>query len=196
MSHIQAVDGIFHCVRAFDNDEIVHVDDSIDALRDLETIQAELCKKDIQYVLTQKDKRIKDVKKDPTMKLPALFFSVMDKIIALLEENKPIIAGDWTSPEVEKINELIPNAITTKPVVYLANLSKKAFVNKGSKWLEPMMKWIKAHGGGVLIPMSVEWEQEFWALRGDAAEEKTARDAFLKSSNGAKSVLPRIVKGT
>ena len=46
LSHIAAVDGIFHLLRAFDNDEVVHVDDSIDPVRDLETISAELCAKD------------------------------------------------------------------------------------------------------------------------------------------------------
>ena len=41
LSHIQAVDGVFHVVRAFDSDEVVHVDDSVDPVRDLETIQHE-----------------------------------------------------------------------------------------------------------------------------------------------------------
>jgi ribosome-binding ATPase YchF (GTP1/OBG family) len=50
LSHIQAVDGIFHVVRAFENDEVVHVDDSVDPVRDLETIQNELCAKDLEYV--------------------------------------------------------------------------------------------------------------------------------------------------
>lgn len=50
LSHIQAVDGIFHVVRIFEDSEIVHVDDSIDPLRDLETIQTELCKKDLEFV--------------------------------------------------------------------------------------------------------------------------------------------------
>ena len=42
LSHIQAVDGIYHCVRAFESDEVIHVDDSVDPCRDLETIQSEL----------------------------------------------------------------------------------------------------------------------------------------------------------
>jgi obg-like ATPase 1 len=50
LSHIQAVDGIFHVVRVFESTEIVHVDDSVDATRDLETIQNELCKKDLEFV--------------------------------------------------------------------------------------------------------------------------------------------------
>jgi len=45
LSHIQAVDGIFHVVRAFESEEVIHVDDSVDPVRDLETIQHELCAK-------------------------------------------------------------------------------------------------------------------------------------------------------
>ena len=56
LSHIEAVDGLFHVVRAFDNPEVVHVDDSIDPIRDMETIVHELCMKDIKYV---EDKRLK-----------------------------------------------------------------------------------------------------------------------------------------
>jgi len=109
LSHIQAVDGIFHVVRAFQSEEVVHVDDTVDPIRDLETIQSELCKKDIVYVKSQRDLREKDVKKNPQMKLPQLFFSVLDKVTELLEQNKPIASNaDWTAPEVEKINELIP----------------------------------------------------------------------------------------
>jgi ribosome-binding ATPase YchF (GTP1/OBG family) len=46
LSHIAAVDGIYHLVRAFDSDEVIHVDDSVNPIRDLETIQGELCLKD------------------------------------------------------------------------------------------------------------------------------------------------------
>ena len=45
LSHIAAVDGIYHLVRAFDSDEVIHVDDNVDPIRDLETIQGELCAK-------------------------------------------------------------------------------------------------------------------------------------------------------
>ena len=65
-----------------------------------------------------------DVKKNPTMKLPPLFFSVMDKVQALLESNQVLSKAVWTAPEIEKINELIPQCITTKPMIYLVNISK------------------------------------------------------------------------
>ncbi|OQR95443.1 hypothetical protein THRCLA_07864 [Thraustotheca clavata] len=179
LSHIQAVDGIFHIIRAFDSDEVVHVD----PIRDLETIQSELCKKDLAYVLGQRRSREADVRKSPNMKLPPLFFSVMDTVQEMLENNIAIASkADWTAPEVEKINELIPACITTKPIIYCVNLSKRDFVRKQNKWLVPIKKWIDSHGGGVMIPFSIEYEQELWANRANPDPSATP------------SVLPRIIK--
>ncbi|GMI41200.1 hypothetical protein TeGR_g4947, partial [Tetraparma gracilis] len=50
LSHIAAVDGIFHVIRCFEDDAVVHVDDSVDPVRDLETIQGELCAKDLKFL--------------------------------------------------------------------------------------------------------------------------------------------------
>lgn len=65
LSHIQAVDGLYHVVRAFENPDVIHVDDSVDPIRDLETIMYELCRKDTSYVETVKAKKELEVKKDP-----------------------------------------------------------------------------------------------------------------------------------
>lgn len=58
LSHIQAVDGLYHVVRAFDNPEVVHVDDSVDPIRDMETITYELCRKDSAYVESVREKKV------------------------------------------------------------------------------------------------------------------------------------------
>jgi obg-like ATPase 1 len=79
LSHIQRVDGIFHVVRAFDDAEIVHVDDTVDPVRDLETIQTELCAKDLQYVLRAVEAEERDVKKSQGMKLSALFIETLGR---------------------------------------------------------------------------------------------------------------------
>ncbi|ETV66216.1 GTP-binding protein YchF [Aphanomyces astaci] len=185
LSHIQAVDGIFHVIRAFESEEVVHVDDTVDPIRDLETIQGELCKKDLSYVLAQRKARETDVRKNPTMKLPPLFFTVMDTVQELLEANKSIASkNDWTAPEVDKINELIPAAITTKPIIYLVNLTKRDFIRKGNKWLVPIKQWVDSHGGGVMIPFSVEFEQELW-------DQRKVNKEFVPE---VPSVLPRIIK--
>jgi len=193
LSHIQAVDGIFHLVRAFDSKEVTHVDDSIDPVRDLETITSELCKKDLAYVLTQRDAREKDVKKNPTMKLPPMFFSVMDKVQTMLENNQPLAKGcEWTAPEVEKINELIPGCITLKPTVYLVNCSQKSFTVGGNRYIKTIKEWVTTHGGGLVIPFSIEFEESLSALR--KAEDVDGEKALLDTLNGRGSVLPRLVK--
>ena len=189
LSHISAVDGIFHVVRAFDSEEVIHVDDSVDPVRDLETIQAELCAKDMQYLKKAVEQEKLDVKKNPTMKLSALFISTMDKVEEMLTNNLPIRNGEWTTPEVLLIKEKLGRLITTKPIVYLVNLSKKDFIRKKNKWLVKIHTWIKEHGGGVMIPFSVEFEQELWDVR----EDVDATKAFLDSVEGAKSALPKMV---
>lgn len=193
LSHIQAVDGIFHLVRAFDSKEVTHVDDSIDPVRDLETITSELCKKDLAYVLQQRDAREKDVKKNPTMKLPPLFFTVMDKVQEMLENSQPLAKGhEWTAPEVEKINELIPGCITLKPMVYLVNCSQKSFTFGGNKYLKSIKEWVDSHGGGLVIPFSVEFEEKLHALK--KAGDEDGQKALLATLNGRGSVVPRIIK--
>jgi obg-like ATPase 1 len=188
LSHIQQVDGIFHMVRAFESDEVIHVDDSIDPVRDLATITHELCLKDLEYTERAISQEIKDVKCTPGTKLSALFTSTMEKVKSLLNDDIPIRSGSWTTPEVEMIRNKLGSLITTKPCVYLVNLTQADFVRKKNKHLPAIAGWIKEHGGGVMLPISVAFEQELWGLRGDAAR----RDAFLEET-GAKSILPKVI---
>jgi len=193
LSHIQAVDGIFHVVRAFDSKEVTHVEDTIDPERDLQTITEELCKKDLAYVLSQREQRLKDVKKNPTMKLPIMFYDLMDQVQQMLEDSIPLAKGHkWTPIEVEKINELIPECITLKPMIFLVNCSKKSFVAGGNRYLPRIKKWVDEHGGGLIIPFSIEFEEELKGLK-EAGDEDGVK-ALLATMNGRKSVLPRIVK--
>lgn len=190
LSHIQAVDGLYHVVRAFENPEVVHVDDSVDPVRDLNTIMYELCRKDQVYLESVKAKKEMDIKKDPKNRPPPSYYTMMDKLDALIASNMPLRTGQWNVEEVAKINELLPQAITLKPIVYLVNLDAKSFKRKGNKWLVPINEWVVAHGGGTVIPFSVEWEQGLWNVRNDPV----AKEAYMTEAAGAKSILPRIVK--
>lgn len=188
LSHVAAVDGLFHVVRAFESEEIVHVDDSVDPVRDLETIQMELCKKDLAYVERQEAEAHRDVKKTPTMKLPLHFFSTFEKVKELLQANKPVRDAEWTTKEVEVILEKLPTLLTTKPIVYLVNMSMGDFQRKKNKWLAKIHSWVQEHGGGVMIPFSVEWEQKHWELR----EDPDGRRAFLDDTKCV-SALPKMI---
>ena len=74
--------------------------------------------------------------------------------------------------------------------MYLINLDSASFKRKGNKWLVPIGEWVRTHGGGQVIPFSVEWEQGLWATK----DNPDAREAYIAASNGATSILPRIVK--
>eukprot|EP00240_Pyramimonas_obovata_P004653 CAMPEP_0118931522 /NCGR_PEP_ID=MMETSP1169-20130426/7832_1 /TAXON_ID=36882 /ORGANISM="Pyramimonas obovata, Strain CCMP722" /LENGTH=403 /DNA_ID=CAMNT_0006874033 /DNA_START=123 /DNA_END=1334 /DNA_ORIENTATION=+ len=186
LSHIQAVDGIFHVVRAFDNPEVCHVDDTIDPVRDLETIQFELCQKDLAYVKQAIESENKEIKRNPAFKLSPTFISSMDKVQKLLEANKPVREGDFSSTEVEMIIKKLGHLITSKPMIYLVNLTQKDYVRKKNKWLPKIHAWIKEHGGGVMIPFSIEFEQELWDQRENPA-------ALADLTQEAKSALPKMI---
>ncbi|KAJ3156649.1 hypothetical protein HDU86_003873 [Geranomyces michiganensis] len=182
LSHIQAVDGIFHVVRAFDNDDVVHVDDSVDPIRDLETILSELCLKDMEFLKKAVAAEEMAVKKGGgKYKLSALFNDTMEKVRKMLSENIPIVSGEWSNAEVELIKEKV-SLITAKPVIYLINLTAADYVRRKNKWLGKIAAWVAAHGGGPIIPMSVEHEQAIWNAKksGEAPPE------------GA-SILPKII---
>ncbi|KAI8830948.1 P-loop containing nucleoside triphosphate hydrolase protein [Chytriomyces cf. hyalinus JEL632] len=187
LSHIQAVDGIYHCIRIFDNDDVIHVDDSIDPIRDLETIQTELCKKDLEILKKAVAAEELAVKKSAgKMKLSPTFINATEKLQTMLSKNISVRSGEWSTTEVEMINDKM-RFITTKPIVYLANMTKADYLRKKNKWLAKIHAWIQAHGGGVLIPFSIEFEEEYWG-----AEDKAA---YLKEcgAEGIVSALPKII---
>ncbi|CAB9531193.1 Obg-like ATPase 1 (Partial), partial [Seminavis robusta] len=139
LSHIAAVDGIYQLIRAFDSDEVIHVDDSVDPIRDLETIQGELCAKDKDALGKIEDKERERVRKEKGLSRSAVpplsdtFVDAFSKCTKLIDSNTPVQTGEFTSAEVELIRDW--GLITTKPQIYVVNLSRKNFIRKGSKWL-------------------------------------------------------------
>jgi obg-like ATPase 1 len=156
LSHIQGVDGILQVVRAFEDDEITHTEGDVNPVRDLEIISNELIQKDLQQIvkrtaeLEAKVKRNND--KDAKEEL-----EVIARVKANFEKGIWVKDGEWKTRDVEILNTLL--FLTAKPVVYLVNLSMKDFKRKGNKWLTKLQDWVNAHGGGALIPYSVEYEQ-------------------------------------
>ena len=132
------------------------------------------------------------------------FVPARDKCLALLNASTPISTGEFTNAEVDLIKHEFGNSlITTKPMIYVINLSKKDFIRKRNKWLGPIGNWVKEHGGGLCIPMSVEFEEDLWGLRDfPDQQEQFLKDATAEAAalglTGpqfvAKSTLPRIIK--
>jgi len=81
------------------------------------------------------------------------------KVKALLEDRKWVRSGDWTRTDIESLNSYL--FLTSKPVIYLVNLSKNDYIKKKNKWLPKIAAWIKENVPGTVIPYSVEFEREF-----------------------------------
>jgi len=208
LSHIAAVDGIYHLVRVFASDEVIHVDDSVDPIRDLETIQGELCAKDASNLQGVYDRECERVRKEKGLsrqttnfKLPEAFTEAYAKVKKLVESNTPIRSGDYTATEVDIIRDW--GMITTKPQIYVVNLSQKSFIRKGSKWLPKIGEWVKEHGGGQIIPVSCEFEQNYFDLKDDPENQKAflqqckeeAMAAGLKGPQAEiRSMVPRLIR--
>jgi len=208
LSHIAAVDGIYHLVRAFDSDEVIHVDDSVDPIRDLETIQGELCAKDRNTLVGVLERETDRVRKEKGLSRQATnftlsdtFTSAYDKALKLVESSTPIQTGEFKDSEVDIIRDW--GCITTKPQIYVVNLSQKNFIRKGNKWLQKIVDWVKEHGGGQILPVSCEFEQTLWDLKDDPENQKAflaeckeqALKAGLKGPQAeVKSMIPRLIR--
>jgi len=186
LSHIQAVDGIFHMIRAFENADIVHVEDSVDPVRDLDIIHGELIAKDLEWITKAYDTFIKGLKGKPKDKAAQEHDACLVKAIDALKDGKHVRNVEWKGSEIEILNEM--RLLTSKPALYLVNLSEEDYIRKKNKWLAKIKGWVDAHGGGPIIPVSVAFEQ---ALVEKDSDE--ARDAY-EAEKGATSSIPKIAK--
>lgn len=121
LSHIREVDAIVHVVRCFEDENIIHVDGSVNPIRDMETIELELILADMDTVSKREDKAKKMMKSgDPKFAQEA---DLAGRLSAHLEKEQP--ARTFTVDEEEK--EIIQSwfLLTAKPVVYAANIAER-----------------------------------------------------------------------
>ena len=102
LANIREVDAIVHVVRCFENDNIIHVDGSIDPARDIETIDLELILSDIELIERKLDRTKKAMKGDRSL-APQVEF--LEELKAFMEEGKAARAFDMTDEQVEWLNE-------------------------------------------------------------------------------------------
>lgn len=184
LSHIAAVDGIYHLVRAFKDDTIEHVEGEVDPVRDLTIISEELLLKDKEVL----DKNIESIQKilgrgqDKTKKAE---LETLMKVKEWVESKKDVREGEWSGKDVEVLNRV--QLLSAKPVVYLVNLSKPDFIAKKNKWLKPIADWVAARSPGApIIPFSGMFEAEY----ADMTEE--VRKKIFEESK-AQTMLPKII---
>ncbi|XP_006659204.1 obg-like ATPase 1 [Oryza brachyantha] len=184
LSHIRAVDGIFHVLRAFEDKEVTHIDDSVDPVRDLETIGEELRLKDIEFVRNKIEDLEKSMKRSNDKQLK-IEHELCEKVKAHLEDGKDVRFGDWKSADIEILNTF--QLLTAKPVVYLVNMSEKDYQRKKNKFLPKIHAWVQEHGGETIIPFSCAFERNLADMPQDEAAKYCAENQIT-------SVISKIIK--
>lgn len=128
LSHIRETDAIVHVVRCFENSKIIHVDGNIDPIRDIEEINMELILSDLESVTKRLERVSKGVKAGDKNAVQEM--ALLEKLRTLLEQEKPVRNYPATPEERDMIKGFF--LITSKPVIYCANVSEEQIRNQNS----------------------------------------------------------------
>ncbi|WP_342277609.1 redox-regulated ATPase YchF [Spiroplasma endosymbiont of Nephrotoma flavescens] len=186
LGHIREVDAICEVVRCFDDSNVNHVETTIDPIRDIEIINLELILADYDIVIKILQKLEKLVKND---KNPVLLkeINLLKKIKEALFDGKPIRRLELTVEEVNLIKHY--SFLTSKPILYIANISEKDLVDKTNKWVEKVKDYAIAEKSQIIV-ICAKTELEISSLEDNDKEE------FLKSLNLETSGLDQMISKT
>lgn len=183
LSNIRETDAILHVLRCFDNDNIVHVDGSVNPIRDKETIDIELQLKDLETV----DKKLEKVKRAARTgnKEAQKEEAALQKVKAGLEAGISVRAIDLTEDERE---EFITSAqfITDKPVLYVCNVDEKSAAT-GNAYVEKVKEAVKDENAEVLV-LAVGTEADITELETFEERQLFLEDLGLDEAGSAKLI--------
>lgn len=148
LSHIREVDAICHVVRCFEDENITHVNGKVDPIGDIETINLELVLADLESI----DKRIARVGKIAKTKdkVAIAELEVMEKIKKILEDGKPARSLEFSEEELPIVKGLF--LLTTKPVLYIANISEDDIAkNSTNEYVEQVREYAAKEGSEVVV---------------------------------------------
>eukprot|EP00792_Barthelona_sp_PAP020_P004193 TRINITY_DN1951_c0_g1_i1.p1 TRINITY_DN1951_c0_g1~~TRINITY_DN1951_c0_g1_i1.p1 ORF type:complete len:390 (+),score=121.52 TRINITY_DN1951_c0_g1_i1:65-1234(+) len=180
LSHIRAVDGIFHMVRVFSDIDVVHSEGEVDPVRDMQVITDELMAKDLSMVLNHLEGLTRKIKAKENKDIQQEYNTLM-KAKEYLEDKKQIRFCDWEDEDIPILNQHM--LLTAKPVIYLLNMSTRDLLRKKNKHLKRIAQWVAENGGERIIPWSASYEQELDNLQDMAAQriEETGTNSALNS---------------
>lgn len=168
LSHIREVEAIVHVVRCFEDDNIVHVEGSVDPIRDIETINLELIFADLEVLERRIERTTKTARsgaKDAKAEL-----EVMEKIKTHLEANNPVRTMEFTEEEAAIVKGLF--LITSKPILYVTNVSEEDLLsgNTDNELVKQVKKYAEAEKSEV-ITICAKIEEELSSLSDEERDE-------------------------
>jgi GTP-binding protein YchF len=183
LANIREVDAIAHVVRCFVDDNVIHVENRIDPAGDVATIDTELALKDIETV-GKRIERAKKAMKGPTAKEEKLTHDLCERVLAGLNDGKPVRAMALTDEERELIKD--QHLLTGKKVFYVANVSEKQLANAAN---DPMVAKLRAVAGkDPVVVICAAAEAEIATL------DKSEQPAFLESLGLDEPGLNKVVR--
>ncbi len=188
LSHIREVDAIVHVVRCFEDENVTHVENSVDPVRDIETVNLELILSDIEAVQKRQD-RIKNAARGGSDKSAAAEFAFLEKLLAHLEAEQPANSLPLTEEEQPLMDNLF--LLSSKPVVYCANISEKD-MGAGEDDIPLVLKvkdYAAKHSAGVIV-ICAKTEEELSQM----GEEDRA--VFLEDFGLKESGLDKLIKAS
>lgn len=182
LSHIREVDAIVHVVRCFEDENIVHVDGSVDPVRDMETINLELIFADLETIERRAERARKNGKGGDKQFLAEAV--LCERIKAHLESGRPVRTMELTGDEAAAVKAMF--LLTTKPVIYVANISEDE-IGQENPLVDKLYAAAKAEGAEALT-ICAKVEEEIAEL---SPEEK---QAFIEELGIGESGLDKLVK--
>ena len=188
LANIREVDAIVHVVRCFEDSNIVHVDGSIDPLRDIETINLELIFSDLEILERRISKAVRAARNDKTI---AKELALMERIKAHLEDGKMAMSFDDINDEDEQQWLESYNLLTYKPVIFAANVAEDDLADDGASnaGVQAVREYAKREDCEVFV-VCAEIEQEIAELDDDE------KSMFLEELGLKESGLEKLIKAS
>lgn len=187
LSHIREVEAIVHVVRCFNDDNIVHVEGSVDPIRDIETINLELVLSDLEILERRIDKTTKLARSGD--KEAKFQLGVLEKIKSTLESEKPVRSMDLDESEEEFVKTLC--LLTFKPVLYATNISEDDLTsgNLENEFVKTVKEYASKENSEVIIvcakleeELSTLQDEEKLDMLSEYGLDKSGLDQLIQSS--------------
>ena len=184
LSNIRECDAVVHVVRCFEDDDIIHVEGSIDPQRDIDTINLELIISDVEMIDRRIDKTTKMLKADKKYQADLDFFK---RVKETLEDGKPARSVECTDDEKALLADVA--LLTNKPIIYAANMSEDDFANgiENNEGYKAVKAIAESENAGVL-PICAQIEADI------AEMDKEEKEMFLSDMGLEESGLDRLIR--
>lgn len=186
LSNIREVDALVHVVRCFDDENIIHVDGSVDPLRDIEVINLELIFSDLEQIEKRLDRIRKQAKADKSLSAE---LNLLERIKQSLEEGKPARSVEMDDNEKKIIKNY--QLLSLKPVIYCANVDEESLKDDGNSnpYVQQVREFASSHEDEIVV-INAELESEI------AGFEDDEKAMFLEEMGVSASGLDKLIKSS